>query len=123
MSGERLARASLALDAIFCSSVGILFIVLRARLAGILRLPVGLVVAAGVAIIGWATVVLGQTVRIEWRSGAKQTAAVNAAASALLGLGAALHPSRGARAFLVVSALEVGSFAVAQVISLLRRPR
>ncbi len=123
MSGERLARASLALDAIFCSSVGFLFVVFRARLAGILHLPVGLIVAAGVAIVGWATVVLGQTVRIDWRLGAKQTAAANAAASALLGLGAALHPARGARVFLVVSALKVGSFAVAQVISLLRRPR
>ncbi len=113
----------MALDAIFSASVGILFVVFRARLAGILHLPVGLVVAAGAAIVGWATVVLGQTVRIDWRSGAKQTAAVNAAASVLLGIGAALHPARGARAFLVVSALEVGSFAVAQVISLLRRPR
>jgi len=123
MSGERLARASLALESIFCGSVGVLFIVLRARLAGILHLPAGLVVAAGVVIVGWATVVLGQTVRVDWRSGAKQTAAANTAAAALLGLGAALHPARGARAFLVVSALEVGSFAVAQVISLLRRPR
>jgi len=55
--------------------------------------------------------------------GREMGAAVNAAASVLLGIGAALHPARGARAFLVVSALEVGSFAVAQVISLLRRPR
>lgn len=113
----------MALDAIYCATVGVAFVVFRARLGGLLGLPPVLVASAGAATAGWSAVVLGQTVRIDWRAAAKQTAAANALIAALLGLGAALHPVRGARALLVVTALEVASFPVALVISLVRRPR
>jgi tetrahydromethanopterin S-methyltransferase subunit E len=123
MNGERLARVSLALDAVYCGLVGLLIIVLRARIGGLVRLPALLIGAIGAAIVGWAYVVLGQTARIDWRKGVKQTLSANVVVSVLLALGAALHPVRGARALLAFLALEVMSFAVAQGISLVRGRR
>ena len=103
--------------------MGLLIIVLRARIGGLVRLPALLIGAIGAAIVGWAYVVLGQTARIDWRKGVKQTLSANVLASVLLALGAALHPVRGARALLAFLALEVMSFAVAQGLSLVRGRR
>lgn len=118
MNGERLARVSLALDAVYCGLMGLLIIALRARIGGLVRLPALLVGAVGAAIVGWAYVVLGQTARMDWRKGVKQTLSANVVVSVLLALGAALHPARGARALLAFLALEVTTFAVAQGLSL-----
>jgi hypothetical protein len=123
MNGERLARASLALDAVYCALMGLLIIVLRARIGGLVGLPGLLIGAVGAAIVGWAYVVLGQTARMDWRKGVKQTLSANVAVSVLLALGAALHPVRGARALLAFLALDAISFAVAQGISLVRGRR
>jgi hypothetical protein len=120
MSGERLARVTLALDAVYCAFLGLVAIAFRGRIGALVGLP-GLVVAAlGGAVVGWAYVVLGQTVRIDWRRGIKQTLAANVAASSLLALGAALHPGRGASALMAFISLDVMSIAAAQAISLLR---
>ena len=121
MSGERLARAILALDATYCVVMGLLVMLFRARLGGLLRAPGILVAAVGAAVVGWAWVVLAQSVRIDWRRGIKETLAANALVSVLLALGAALHPARGARALLAFLALDFMSFAVVQGVSLLRR--
>ena len=120
MNGERLARVSLAIDAVYCAVMGLLVIVFRARIGGLMRLPAVLIAAAGAGIVGWAYVVLAQAVRIDWRKGIKQTLAANAAVSVVLTLAAALHPARGARALLAFLALDVVSLAVAQAISLIR---
>ena len=71
------------------------------------------VAAIGAAVIGWAYVVLGQTVRIDWRRGIKETEAANTLAAMLLALGAALHPGRGASALMAFVSLDVISIAVA----------
>jgi len=123
MSGERLARASLALDAIYCLISGALLVVFRARAGGLLRVPALLIAAAGAATIGWAMVALGQTVRIDWRTGVKQVLAANVLASVLLAIGAALHPARGARMLLAFISLDVMSIAAIQGVSLVRRGR
>lgn len=120
MNGERLARVSLAINAVYCAVMGLLVIVFRARIGGLMRLPAVLIAAAGAGIVGWAYVMLGQAIRIDWRKGIKQTVAANAAVSAVLTLAAALHPARGARALLAFLALDVVSLAVAQTISLIR---
>ena len=120
MGGERLARVTLALDAIYCGVMGLLAIVFRARIGGLVRLPGAFVGAIGAAVIGWAYVVLGQTVRIDWRRGIKETVAANAFAAMLLALGAALHPGRGASALMAFVSLDVISIAVAQLLSLTR---
>ncbi len=123
MGAERLARASLALDAIYCLISGALLVILRARVGGLLRLPGTLIAAAGAATVGWAMVVLGQTVRIDWRTGIKQVLGVNALVSILLAIAAALHPARGARLLLAFISLDVMSLAVVQGVSLVRRGR
>ena len=123
MTGERLARATLALDFIYCAVVGALLVLFNGRLASLLRAPGILVVAAGVATAAWGFVVLGQSVRIDWRRGIKQTLVANGLASTLLALAAALHPARGARALLAFTALDVMALAVAQALSLVRRRR
>jgi hypothetical protein len=121
MRGEWLARASLALEAAYCATVGALLIVFRVRLGSLSQLPAGLVAMAGAATVGWAMVVLGQTVRVDWRTGIKQTVAANVAASTLLAVGAAVHPTCGARALLAFTALDVMALAVAQVMALAKR--
>ena len=63
---------------------------------------------------------LGQTVRIDWRRGIKQTLASNVVAATLLALGAALHPGRSASAIMAFLSLDVIAFAVVQALSLLR---
>jgi len=123
MSGERLARASLALDAVYCAVMGLLVIVLRGRIGGLVQLPGIVIGAAGAALIGWAYVVLGQTVRIDWRKGIKQMMVVNTVATVLLALAAALHPVRGARALLAFIALDIVALGVAQALSLIRGRR
>lgn len=121
MSGERLARVSLALNAVYCAFFGLLAIAFRSRIGGLVGLP-GLVVGAlGAAVIGWAYVLLAQTVRIDWRRGIKETVAASSAVAVLLALGAALHPGRGASALMAFVSLDVISIAVAQALSLMRR--
>ena len=120
MSGQRLARASLLLDAAYCATLGVVLIVLRKRLARTLRLP-GLAVATiGAGAAGWSAVVLVQALRQDWRAAAVQIALANLAAAAALIVSAALHPARGARVLLAVTASEVFGFAVALGLSLLR---
>jgi hypothetical protein len=120
MSGERLARVSLALDAVYCAVMGLLAIALRARIGQLVGLPGLLVGALGAAVVGWAYVVIGQTARIDWRRGIKQTVTANAVVATLLALGAALHPGRGASALMAFVSLDVISLAVAQALSLIR---
>jgi len=69
---------------------------------------------------GWSAVMLGQIVRLDRRTGIKQTVATNAVAAISLALAAAFHPARGSRALLVFSAIEVATLAVAQALSLAR---
>jgi hypothetical protein len=121
MGGRRLARVALALDVLYCATLGLLVVALRARLGGLLQVPSLVVAAAGVVTIGCAGLVLGQAVRRDWRRAIKQTMAGNAGVAMLLAVAAALHPARGARILLAFLALDVISFAVAQGVSLLRR--
>ena len=121
MGGERLGRIALALDVIYCLLTGALLVVFRARVGGLLRLPGPLVAAVGGATIGWAVIVLGQTVRMDWRRGVKQVLAANVAGSIALAVVSAFHPVRGARALLAFIALDVMALAGAQGISLIRR--
>jgi hypothetical protein len=123
MNGERLARVSLALDAVHCALLGLLVIVLRDRIGGLVRLPGVVVAALGTGLVAWAYVVLGQTARMDWRRGIKQILSANVIVSVLLALGASLHPVRGARAVLAFLALDAMSFAVAQGLSLVRGRR
>lgn len=120
MNGERLARVTLALDAVYCAVMGLIVIVFRARIGGLMRVPGVVIGALGAAVIGWAYVMLGQTVRIDWRRGIKQTLAANTLTAMLLALGAALHPGRGASALMAFVSLDVISIAVAQAFSLFR---
>ena len=121
MGGERLARASLALDATYCLITGSMLIAMRARVGGLLRLPGLLVAVAGAMTVGWAVGLLAQTVRMDWRAGVKQALTANVVVSVLLALAAALHPARGARIFLAFVSLDVISLAVVQGVSLVRR--
>jgi hypothetical protein len=121
MGGQRLARVALVFDAMYCAIVGMLLVAMRARIGGLLQVPGLLVAAVGVATVGYAGVVLGQAMRRDWGRAIKQTMVANAGVSMLLAVAAALHPARGARAFLAFAALDVVSFAVAQGVSLLRR--
>jgi hypothetical protein len=123
MDGQRLARVSLLLDALFSAAVGASFVVLRARLARVLRLPAILVAGVGLSTVGWAGLVLVQALRPDWRSGARQIAAANVVASAGLAAGVALHPGRSARGLLAITAIEVFGFAVPLALSLVRRRR
>jgi hypothetical protein len=120
MGGERLARVTLALDAVYCAVLGLMAIVMRARIGGLLGIPGTLVGALGAAVVGWAYVVLGQTVRFDWRRGIEETMTANTVAATLLALVAALHPSRRASALLAFVSLDVMSLAVAQAVSLIR---
>jgi methyl coenzyme M reductase alpha subunit len=120
MTGQRLARVSLLIDAVFCATVGIVLIALRKRLGQTLRLP-GLIVAAiGAGAAGWSAVVLAQALRGDWRTAAGQVALANVAGAAALIVVAAFHPARGARVLLATTAAEVFGFAVALGLSLLR---
>jgi hypothetical protein len=123
MSGERLARVSLAIDAVYSALMGLSIIVFRARIGGLLRLPGILVGAFGAAVVGWAYVVLAQTVRFDWRMGIKQTMSANTVVATSLALAAAFHPARGARVLLGFVALDAMSLAVAESISLIRGRR
>ena len=119
MSGERLARVTLALDAVYCGLVGLITIAFRGRIGALVGLPGVVIAAIGAAVVGWAYVVLGQTVRMDWRRGIRQTMTANAVMAFLLALGAALHPGRGASALMAFVSLDVMSIAAAQGISLL----
>lgn len=121
MNGQRLARASLLLDALFCAAVGAALVALRHRLSTSLRLPGMVVGGLGLGTIGWAGVVVAQALRRDWRSAAKQTASANALGAVTLAGAAAMHPGRRARAMLALTAVEVAAFAVPQALSLVRR--
>jgi hypothetical protein len=121
MDGERLARASLALDAAYCTTIGLLALALRTRLSGLLGLPAAVIAAAGVAAIGWAGLVIGQALRTDWHRGTAETATANMGVSIALAVASAFHPGRGARLLLSFVSLDVASFGVAQLIALARR--
>jgi hypothetical protein len=121
MDGQRLARASLLLDALFCVALGGALVALRHRLARLLRLPSVIVAGFGIGVIGWAGVVVAQALRLDWRSAARQTAAANALGAVTLAGASALHPSRRGRAMLALTAVEVAAFAVPQALSLVRK--
>lgn len=120
MSGERLARASLALDAVYCAFIGLAAIVFRRRISGLVGIPGPAVGALGAAVIGWAYVVLGQTVRIDWRRGVKQMMTANTIVASLLTLASALHPGRGASALMAFVSLDLISIAAVQAVALTR---
>lgn len=111
----------MALDAAYCLITGLLLLVFRERVGGLLRLPWLLIAAIGGATAAWGVVAIGQTVRIDWRRGIKQMLTVNAIASVLLALAAALYPARGARVLLAFISLDVMAIAATQAVSLARR--
>ena len=119
-SAEMRGRIALALDAVYCAVMGLLAIVFRHRIGGLVRVPGLVIAAAGAGVIGWAYVALGQTVRIDWRRGIKQMVASNTVVAMLLALGAALHPGRGASALLAFVSLKVMAIAAVQALSLAR---
>lgn len=123
MEAQRLARISLLIDALYCAVVGGTLVVLRERLARVLRLPAVVVAAAGLTTVGWAVLVLTQAGKRDWRVAAKRMAAANAAGAGALALGAAVHPRPGARAILAFTAIEVFAFVVPPMVALLRRER
>lgn len=121
MTGERYGRAWLALDFLYCTLVGLVAIGLRQRLGGLMRVPAVLMAVMGAASIAWAVLVLGQSVRIDWRTGVRQVFLANALVATLLAVSAAFHPVRGARLLLAFVSLDVMSLAVVQGITLWRR--
>ena len=119
--GERLGRGSLAVNAAFCTVVGIVLIGARRRIARLLGGRSIVAGIAGVATIGWAGIVVSQVVRPDWRAATARIAAANLAGMSALMVAASLHPRRRARFVLTGAAIDVAILAVVQLAALIIR--
>jgi hypothetical protein len=120
VSGEALARRLLRLDAVYCAGAGLILVALFLPLGRLFHVPPALLLAAGVATIGWALVVRRLARVPAWRATVARIAAANAAAALGLVVLAALSPALAARLLLAAVAVEVAAFAGGQVAALSR---
>jgi hypothetical protein len=120
VSGEVLGRRLLRLDAVYCAGAGLIAVALFAPIARLLEAPQAVPAVAGAVAIGWALVLRSLARRPGWRVHVGSVAAANAVAAGAIAALAVLAPATAARLLLAAVALEVGAFAVAQVVALRR---
>jgi hypothetical protein len=120
VTGETLGRRSLALDAAYCAVAGLIAIVAFAPLAELLAAPEALLVAAGVATLGWALVVHRLGRLADWRRPVAAVAGANVLAAVAIAALALAAPRLAAQLLLAAVALEIAAFATSQVIALRR---
>jgi hypothetical protein len=111
------------LDAAYCAGAGLLVVLLAAPLHGTFGVSSAVMRAVGVASIAWAGVIGVLDRRAERRRVLALLAAANGLGAALLGAGTALAAAVTAQVLLALTAVEVGGFAAAQLVSLRREPR
>jgi len=120
MTSERLGRAALGLDAIYCVGAGTTAVLARRRLGSALGFDPALVAVAGAATVVWSGGVAAAARRQRWRQYVAAVAVANVVAATALGVGATTRPSRSGRALLSAVAVEVAGFAAVQTRSLRR---
>ena len=115
MTGERLGRRLLRLDAAYCAVGGLIALVLVAPLASLLGVAEVVLAGSGALSIAWALVLLVLARRPEWRVAVTGVAAINVAAAGGIGALAVLMPALAAQLLLAAVALEVAALAAGQL--------
>lgn len=119
-SGERIGRWSLRLDAAYCAVLGAGVTVGASAVAAALPLPVWLVAAVGVAVVGWAGMVLLMLARLPLRTALRCVMTANLVAAVAV----AAVSTTGAAVLVVLAvlaiAIDVALFAGSQAWSLRR---
>lgn len=123
MTGDRLARTSLRLDAIYCISLGILVGVAAPIAANPVGLPVALLVGAGIATALWGVYVGWASHRQPLRTSARLVMIANIVASAGLALTGLFAGTTVLALAAGVLAVDIAAFAVSQGIALRRMQR
>lgn len=120
MSGERLGRRLLRLDAVYCLGAGGIAVALCVPLGRLYDTPFWVPAAAGAVTIAWALLLRTYAARPDWRRLVGTVAGANVlAAAALLAL-AVVAPATAAQLLLAAVAVEVAAFAAGQIVALRR---
>ncbi|MDE9366904.1 hypothetical protein PZ938_14910 [Luteipulveratus sp. YIM 133132] len=120
MTGTRLGRLSLGLDAAYCVVVGIMLGAAAPLIAGWARLPVALIVGVGALVAIWGVAVWWLRRRHHLRSALKVVMLANGAAVlALCGVSVAVGGVLLVVA-LIAAAVDVAGFGVSQAVALRR---
>ena len=122
MSGERLGRRLLRLDAVYCFAAGVIALVLSVPLGRLLDIPAGVPAAVGLATIVWALLLGRLAIRPDWRGAVARVAAANVVGAAAIGALAVVAPATAGRLLLAAVAVEVAAFAAGQIAVLRRYP-
>lgn len=118
MTGDRLARASLRLDAIYCISLGILVGAMAPVATNPVGLPVVLLVGAGIATALWGVYVWRASRSQPLRTSARLVMIANIVASAGLAVTGLVAGTTVLALAAGVLAVDVAAFAVSQGIAL-----
>jgi hypothetical protein len=118
MDGETLARRSLAIDSLYCLTVGTTGYLARGRLGILVQATPAVVGSAGLATVGWSALVHRLSKRDGWRSVTLLVAVANATASAVLLAAAVKHTKPAGRVVLAATSVDVGAFALSQAVAL-----
>lgn len=120
MSGERLGRLSLRLDAGYCVVLGVAMAIAAPLLLPVLQVPAPTIVLAGVAVMIWGGAVVWMVARLPLRVALRVVLAANVSAACAL----ATYSTAVAGPLLILSVLaiaaDVGLFASSQGVALRR---
>ncbi|WP_424186845.1 hypothetical protein ACOBQX_03155 [Actinokineospora sp. G85] len=120
MTGNRLGRVSLRLDVVYCLIVGFSVAVSAPFTTGVVRLPVGVVVAIGAVVAGWAVIVWWLVSTKPLRLGLRLVMVANTVAAVALVAVSVTATDLLVVGVLVAVAIEVAAFALSQFVALRR---
>lgn len=120
MTGRALGLGSLRLDALYCLVLGAIVAAAAGQIASVVALPRTLIVMTGILVLAWAALVLWMAERLPIRVALRVVLGVNIVATALIAAASVTAANWLAITVVLATAVEVGLFAVSQVVALRR---
>lgn len=120
MNGDRLARISLRIDAVYCLVIGALVAIVSPFAGSLVGLPIILLVGIGMATSGWGVYVWLLVMRHPIRTSARFVMSANIAVTCLLAVTGLVAGTTVLALGAFVLAVDVAAFAVSQGVALRR---
>ncbi len=122
IDGRTLGIWSLRIDAIYCAILGAAVALAATPIASVVALPQPLILAAGIVVVLWASLVLWMVVKLRLRTALWTVMGVNVLASLLVALCAVAAGTLLAVVAVLAIAIDIALFAGSQALALRRMP-